>query len=368
MEQEPDRVESTFRSIAIANSTEVKSYSVYFSGGEDLLEPEAQEQTRKSRNRNTNKESEASSKEDPNDENIVAEDSGEVPAPIRIDPKFIKAMVAWRKQTEEVEEFKISPYLAAKIWIRFHRILKAIDDQPDTHKNLLYVGRTLHQFSIAFLNAVLVESLLYFEYTKYNGKDIEIDLAVKNPVTSDDLFLNNLRLFLETSGWEQGDRLVHKDTALSFFRFLFTCPIWGFYLDPKSKTYERYKSELVKIVDEDLTESDIASFHKTRFHIWKIQKESQPTDPIHIFYLLNSLTVDRSKADSPSSKLKRGRKSKQDPEETEPLSDKGQSADSGGKSPESDPGTEGTEPRPGTDQPAKAETGVETETDESDNL
>lgn len=116
-------------------------------------------------------------------------------------------------------EFKVlPPIILSKISSRIATCLETVHRQ--TTKKYRLAGKLLHRYSVLFLNAVLVESLLDMEKIPEN-------INRKNPTGSDDIFLENLEIF---SQQENRGKLI--------FSWIWACPFWGMILNPKRKEQE----------------------------------------------------------------------------------------------------------------------------------
>ena len=97
------------------------------------------------------------------------------------------------------------PYVLARVWQRFHLTLTGIDEEIPS--NQWFLGHLFHRHIIAFLNALLVEETLHQE---------TIEVSTRNPLSDSRIFLRNLNL----------------TSPHPFFDFVWSCPIWGAFLDP----------------------------------------------------------------------------------------------------------------------------------------
>lgn len=121
---------------------------------------------------------------------------------------------SWKKRAPVID---LPPYVVARMWSRFLYTLSNIDDNLAGTSQFL--GQLLHRQIVAFFNAVLVEEALY-----RRGNVAQ----PKNPITDDRNFLINLNWSIESG------------VDLSFFSFMFSCPLWGNYLNPESDTFTKY--------------------------------------------------------------------------------------------------------------------------------
>jgi hypothetical protein len=107
------------------------------------------------------------------------------------------------------------PYVLARAWQRFHVTLTGIDEEIQSHQ--WFLGHLFHRHIVAFLNALLVEETLHQE---------TIEITTRNPLSDSRIFLRNLKL---------------TATHL-FFDFIWSCPLWGAFLDPGDKDlFEAYR-------------------------------------------------------------------------------------------------------------------------------
>ena len=140
------------------------------------------------------------------------------------DNKFEELLHSWTKLFNNTD-LHITPQLVNRISNRFHQALGQIDTEiADSNK---YLGSSIHRYVVAFLNAVMIE-----EATLSN-----IKLIYKNAINADDIFLRNYK------------RL--SDGNLPIFRWIFKCPVWGLYLQPKEMSDDK-KTEIMDIYERHL--------------------------------------------------------------------------------------------------------------------
>lgn len=106
------------------------------------------------------------------------------------------------------------PLILSRIWSRFRYAHESIRRQL-RHRDTRYLGVLMHRSSIAFLHAVLVETLRSADQTVSSN-------ANNNPVTAPEPFVALLNEVY-------GDGLV-DGTHAGLFDAIFTCPLWAFFL------------------------------------------------------------------------------------------------------------------------------------------
>ncbi|XPV77826.1 MAG: hypothetical protein ACNI27_07850 [Desulfovibrio sp.] len=150
--------------------------------------------------------------EDDRSDELIVESKEEFQFDGNVDEDFIKEFMEWKQQGQSYER-SIDAAILTKAWIRFLYALKDIDRSRFSNS---VVGKVMHRWIVLFLNSILLEE------ADALGRS-EIKLIHKNPTGVDDIFLKNL----------------HKVTTddicsnkLPFFRWIFSCPFWGCYLNP----------------------------------------------------------------------------------------------------------------------------------------
>lgn len=115
----------------------------------------------------------------------------------------------------------LPPHIHSRIAARFFYTLAAIDNNVPARE--FYLGRLLHRHIIAFLNAVLVEELLF--------QDGNGPVTLRNPITIDLPFESNLR----------------RGRQCAYFQRIFSCPLWFMYLKNGDALLEKlYGTEEVR--------------------------------------------------------------------------------------------------------------------------
>lgn len=147
---------------------------------------------------------------------------------IRNDP-FVQHILNWVQNAKDVRP--PPPYVLARVWSRFYFTLAAIDEEVERKDRFL--GYLLHRQIVAFLNALLIEEMIYEGVEGAN---------LRNAVTSDRVLHNNLDIL-----WD--DENVGK---ANFFRAIFRCPIWSAYLDTDDFTSAGFVQLAISFQDQDL--------------------------------------------------------------------------------------------------------------------
>lgn len=141
------------------------------------------------------------------EDNISQSEVDEFDAAITNKSDFERLLHDWAKKSIDLKKGKVllTPHFVGRISDRFHCTLDQMDQTLEAKHHAL--GFMTHRYIVAFLNAVLVEEAIF--------RDIQ-GMKIKYPVTSDYIFVQNLK----TNEWED----------LSFFKWLFACPIWSLFL------------------------------------------------------------------------------------------------------------------------------------------
>ena len=128
---------------------------------------------------------------------------------------LVGALTSWiRSHPRFVSENgqAIAPVTLARMWTRFAYAVENIIQNLRVLESR-YLGVLFHRTTIAFLHAVGVEAA--------RAAEIRLGASVlSNPVTSGAVFVGLLRDMEKLQGTPEG----------RFFDFLFSCPLWGFFL------------------------------------------------------------------------------------------------------------------------------------------
>lgn len=198
--------------------------------------------------------------------------------------KFIKAIAKW---VEFSKKLKLTPVSSlCKMWMRFDSNIEDVIDQLKNKNESVANG--LHRYIISFLNAVLVETLLD------EGDESLKNFIIKNPVINDSVFdkyfdkkgNNNDSNKYSISFLNYND--FNKTNTINAFNFIFSCPIWGIYLN-----------NLNNVTNESLKES--------AFYYLNLQRNFYDTDDINLildFYKKLNISNILNDPDEPGESLK----------------------------------------------------------------
>jgi len=146
-----------------------------------------------------------------------------------------KALLAWANKVREWQGSPLAVHIVIRMWERFHHSLQELDmefDRRQARGERVYAGEALHHMIIAFLSAVLVEGALYAGL----GSRINLD----SPDFAGTVFRHNLNAF------EAG---LTANTPI-LFRILWSCPLWGYYLDPGEPPTSKDDALIVRAIYE----------------------------------------------------------------------------------------------------------------------
>jgi|GEM_PF-2831406 len=136
--------------------------------------------------------------------------------------ELIKYIAQWVNLSDKIEPLAI-PYLN-RIWKRFidnEEYLAVAISKEENETSFNTFNKVLHRYIISFLNAVLVETV---SNKKFEGSE---KLIIKNPIKDDKVFDD----YFKKIEFLKQDRLDGDDTPIDLFNFIFSCPLWGLYLD-----------------------------------------------------------------------------------------------------------------------------------------
>jgi ABC-type dipeptide/oligopeptide/nickel transport system ATPase component len=150
------------------------------------------------------------------EENEEDESNDEIENEVIFDFDIVTEIKEWISQLSTLSE-SLPVHILAKIWTRFYYSLESIA----THKNNKHLGRIISLQITQFLNAWIIETLIY---TQPN-----VNVRLTNIVTSVDDFKHNFKEF-EGKMKEQSEckYLAFCDLVLKF-------PLWNYYLDENTQ-------------------------------------------------------------------------------------------------------------------------------------
>lgn len=175
---------------------------------------------------------------------------------------FLKGLLKWSKLVDNLEP--VSMLILNKIWSNFSSNIPDIDSELKNKTAEMNFAFILHRYCIAFLNSVYVES------------QPDKKISKSNPVTNNKVFNDKIKSNLNKPLMD-----IDDGEKISLFHFIFSCPLWGVYLNLNLTNSE----ESNKI----LNETDINNLIEYYFNLEKDEKIfNNQEDAINIF---ESLTV-----------------------------------------------------------------------------
>jgi hypothetical protein len=140
----------------------------------------------------------------------------EIESDVIFDFDIVRDIKEWILKLSTLSE-SLPVHILAKIWTRFYYSLESIA----MHKNNKHLGRIISLQITQFLNAWIIETLIY---TQQN-----VNVRLTNIVTSVDDFKHNLQEF-ENKKKEQS-----KCQYLAFCDLVLKFPLWNYYLDENTQ-------------------------------------------------------------------------------------------------------------------------------------
>ncbi|AUW47204.1 hypothetical protein [Rhizobium leguminosarum] len=137
----------------------------------------------------------------------------------------VNALIKWLDALN-ANTLSLAPITLARVWTRFSYAFDSIRDEL-RHAKTRYLGVLMHRSIIAFLHALAVETY------RAEGNTIGPKVA-DNPVRSSEPFLAMLQeldireVHANTNKDEDDDS--DDDEEVRFFRWIFACPLWGYFL------------------------------------------------------------------------------------------------------------------------------------------
>lgn len=158
----------------------------------------------------------------------------------------------------------LTPKVHAAIWTRLHLTLDSMTDELTNDR--MFLGHLMHRMIIAYLNAILVEEL--------RASNEHVGINLRNPLTTDIPFITNLNAY---------DKRIKEHTdALPFFQHMFSCPLWGAYINPEDEQDTSVWTRYLKNGDFKGT------LYTTKFSIGIKQQRLFATFP-NLYSILNSV-------------------------------------------------------------------------------
>ncbi len=212
---------------------------------------------------------------------------------------FLESLRLWSRLCKKLF-LKISAptVLCANIMKRYFYALARID--ANISNESIFVGSYLHRCLIAFFNSVLVEEFLLSDERE------SAYILLDNPATVDDVFLKNIfssGAIIECE--EKGDsEQIAKLFAAEFkqykiekgficdrypmFKSVFTCPLWGLYLNPGDGSECNIANSVYEIYIQ--SQQQHIETVKTYYGVVYGESSSSPNF-LNMYHLLNSLAI-----------------------------------------------------------------------------
>lgn len=157
----------------------------------------------------------------------------------------------WIEKGGRLQRYSVHTHIVYKAWTRLYYAIKRIPEyiNKDRNQDQSLAGSILHRWIVIFLNSILVEESASYQFNniKYN-----------NPITSDQIFIHNVEQVYKKRKSKGGSfdftrYLPSHHTELKLFEWLFSCPIWSYFLDSDSPVFQRHKQAMIynQIIDED---------------------------------------------------------------------------------------------------------------------
>lgn len=161
-----------------------------------------------------------------------------------IPENVVDGIIEWNKKYIEM----LPVHVIAKIFTRFFYSLARVDNDLQIAAKSL--GSLIHRYVAIFLNAVLVEEVLY--------RSLNVSINLNNPTGTDRILLNNIA------------KIETNRSSLKFFNWLFDCPLWHYFIKPGSQLHQMLTLQ--------------ETFMDSVYYLKSIKFEN-------LYYLLNSVQV-----------------------------------------------------------------------------
>lgn len=159
------------------------------------------------------------------EENEEDESNDEIENEVISDFYVATEIKEWILQLSTLSE-SLPVHIIAKIWTRFYYSLESIA----MHKNNKHLGRIISLQITQFLNAWIIETLIYTQQ--------KVNVRLTNIVTSVEDFKHNLREF-------EGKRKEQSECKyLAFCDLVLKFPLWNYYLDENTQKILKPDGEL----------------------------------------------------------------------------------------------------------------------------
>jgi len=194
-------------------------------------------------------------------------------------PSYFKnSLRKWERASKDLETNLPQPASITKSWKRFYYALKNISEKVATPKSKTFfsAGNIMHRWVVLFLNSLLVEEAIS------NGFQ---NLKLNNPITSDAIFISNLNAVYNVKNNTRTRGEAHIRNTAPLFEWIFTCPVWAFFLDnnQQTETFDWYKKLSLR-----------KNIFNTKFDFEKMiipEYNNSQKNTASLFDLLNSLAM-----------------------------------------------------------------------------
>ena len=220
--------------------------------------------------------------------------------------KFIKAVQEWQEDCARVRRDKLflPPTLCARVMVRFFHALGGIITSTSNTNNNTFIGKYVHRCLVAFFNSVLVEEFLLSGVKATNAK-----VLLQNPTAADDNFIENIKQMQSiiipfedkrhalngkkieevsfTTSDEKDDASRKQDfDGLPFFKMVFSCPLWGLYLNPDIDTDQSVYSRYIELQKKKMGDME---------GVYKVTYNKEGSTFTNLYPALNSLAIPKLK-------------------------------------------------------------------------
>lgn len=145
--------------------------------------------------------------------------------------QFISWLLTWKKDYADTAPVCfLPPVLCERVFKRFLYGMERLNGNLSNKE--IFLGSYIHRSIVILFNALLVEEYLAC-HDKIDG------LNLKTPLTSDDIFIKNIRKVAAVEKLETGTapaKLSPEKYPLT--RLVMACPLWSFYIKPDDETPE----------------------------------------------------------------------------------------------------------------------------------
>lgn len=187
--------------------------------------------------------------------------------------QFIQRLMAWKKDYADTASVCfLPPVLCERV---FKRFLFGMERLNNVNSSNIFLGSYIHRSIVILFNALLVEEYLA-------GHDDIDGLNLKTPLSSDDIFIKNIRKVAAVEKLETGTapaKLSPEKYPLT--RLVMACPLWSFYIKPDDETPESISDMLQCFWPDHVDHMDQVSYLDTEHQF------------DNLYYIYNALAIRR---------------------------------------------------------------------------